>query len=42
MDYAAGFAVPALRNSLLPQLGQAFSVDALLRSVDTAPHLEHS
>ena len=28
MDYAAGFALPALRNSLLPQFGQSFSVDA--------------
>jgi hypothetical protein len=33
MAYAAGFALPALRNSLLPQLGQSFSVDTLLRSV---------
>jgi hypothetical protein len=33
LDYAAGFALPALRNSLLPQLRQSFSVDALLRSV---------
>jgi hypothetical protein len=33
MDYAAGFALLALRNILLPQLGQSFSVDALLRNV---------
>jgi hypothetical protein len=32
-DDAAGFALPALRNSVLPQSGQAFSVDALLHSV---------
>lgn len=33
MDDAAGFPLRAMRNSMLPQSGQAFSVDALLRSV---------
>jgi hypothetical protein len=42
MAYAGRLALPALRNSLLPQFGQSFSVDALLRSVSRAPHLEHT